>query len=110
MFLHPPFFSDQKKFWSFLSTRHIKVTNWELLTDGLIGEMYRLCWTAANNLADRFMQNNRCGDGISEGAHGTGIELSLPRFKLQVEQKYGKEVRTDLKICLGLKKNGHIGK
>lgn len=56
------------------------------------------------------MQNNRCGGGISEGAHGTGIELSLPRFKLQVEQKYGKEVRTDLKICLGLKKNGHIGK
>lgn len=91
----PPIFLRPEKFWSLLSTRHIKVTNWELLTDGLIGEMHRLCWTSANNLADRFMQNNRCGGGISEGTHGTGRELSLPPFKLQVEQKCDKEVRTD---------------
>lgn len=42
------------------------------------------------------MQNNRCGGGISEGTHGTSIELSLPLFKLQVEQKCDKEVRTDM--------------
>lgn len=104
-----PFFSDQKKIWSFLSTRHIKVTNWELLTGGLIGKIYRLCWTSANNLAYRFKQGNRCGGGTSEGMHGIGRAPSLSLFKLQVEQQYDKKVRTDAlwKYPLVEKKSAH---